>query len=263
MPEIHVRNARDQYVVKSNDLIRTKQQHMSLQQMRILYFSISRIHPHDPPDSVFHTTIQEVCTVCGFAANNGYYYRSIKEDFLALTQPEWVRVGDGRIRTIAWFKNVVMDRRSGNISFQFDDFVQQHLFDLRANYTQYRLMDILTFQSKYAIRLYEIIKSFLYGTDGEQYLEHLSIDICFSVEDLKCMLDASGYTSFGVFRLKVIQKAVEEINSKSTDMSIQSMEFEKTGKAITSIVFLVKKKRGAALALAKQESSKALSKRSE
>ena len=36
MPEIHVRNARDQYVVKSNDLIRTKQQHMSLQQMRIL-----------------------------------------------------------------------------------------------------------------------------------------------------------------------------------------------------------------------------------
>ncbi len=77
------------------------------------------------------------------------------------------------------------------------------------------------------------------------------------------MLDASGYTSFGVFRLKVIEKAVEEINSKSTDMSIQSMEFEKTGKAITGIVFLVKKKRGAALALAKQESSKALSKRSE
>ncbi len=258
LPAPSIRFQQEQYVVKSNEIIRTKKQHLTLQQTRILYFSISKIRPNDDSDHVYKTSVNEICTVCGLDNVNGYYYNSIKDDFLRLTSTEWLKIGNGQIRTIAWLKNVIINEKSGEISFQFDDFVQDHLFDLRSDYTQYQLQEVLVFQSKYAVRLYEFLKSYLWGNEGKHYKDMEEVIFSFDVEHLKGVMDATVYEKFTAFRTRALEKAVAEINRASTDMSIVSVSYGKTGKKTTDVTLVVQKKFGEQLRQSQEEAEKIL-----
>ena len=97
------------------------------------------------------------------------------------------------------------------------------------NYTQYELLSTLPMQSQYSFRLYELLKSYAFTQEHR-----------FSVDELKTALNATQYKRFADFHVRVIQKAVEEINLY-TDIEV-SYECIAKGRFITTIVFYIRQR---------------------
>jgi len=105
-------------------------------------------------------------------------------------------------------------------------------------YTSYELKYVLPMQSKYSIRLYEILKS--YQKNNREWY--------FKTEVLKKLLDCetnSSYKNFADFQKRVLDIAVEEIN-RYTDLkiTIQTEPKEPRGRGvkIKFITFLMSEK---------------------
>jgi plasmid replication initiation protein len=121
----------------------------------------------------------------------------------------------------------------GIITIRIGQELKPYLLQLKdGRYTKYQLKNILPMDSKYAIRLYEIIKSNEYKKEKE-----FTID----VDRIKEILDIKEeYELYADFKRKVILIAQREINAKSDIL----FEFEenKTGRKVTSIKFIVHNK---------------------
>ena len=96
-------------------------------------------------------------------------------------------------------------------------------------YTKYQLDNILQFKSTYSFRIFELLKQY-------ELIKERTIDI----EDLRFKLDIqkNQYPKYSNLKQKVINVAVEEINSK-TDIHVGFEEI-KTSRKVTSIKFVIK-----------------------
>ena len=225
-----------QYVVKSNDLIRKTRYTMTTQQQKIVLFAISKIRPMDPPGTTYTFSIDEICKACGMKySEGGYYYKAIKDDIKELPSRIWVRMPDGKERTVSWIGDAEIEPFNGTLTIQFHKEMEPYIFDLQSHYTQYRLDNVLAFKGKYAIRLYEILRSYMSQRSIDEGIER---DVSFKVEELREMLDVSIYPRWADFDRFVIKKAVDEINQYCDEIHIE-YETYKRGRSISSINFII------------------------
>ena len=242
---------RQQFVVKSNDLIRYSRFSLTAQQQKILLFAISKIRPLDTSEIWYDFSISDICHACGVDIDGGgVYYRTMKDDLKTLRDTSyWITGADGVERLISWLDRVEITPNRGKVRIKFNDMMQPYLFELKERYTQYKLETILVFDSVYSIRLYEILRSHT----TRQRLEHdIEVDAFYTVENLKKMLDIAGsprgrkkkgdkperYTTWNDFNRYVIRKAVDEINTYSDDMHID-YELLRDGRTVTGINFII------------------------
>lgn len=243
---------RQQYVVKSNDLIRYSRFSLTAQQQKILLFAISKIRPLDTSDTWYTFTVSDICRACGVDIDSGgMYYRTMKDDMKMLRDTSyWIMGTDGVERLISWLDRVELTPNSGQIRIKFNDMMQPYLFELKERYTQYRLETILVFSSVYSIRLYEILRSHTTQTKLDYGIE---VNADYKVEHLKKMLDIAGstqgrkskkdskperYATWNDFHRYVLKKAVDEINTYCDDMHVE-YELLRTGKTVTAINFII------------------------
>ena len=92
-------------------------------------------------------------------------------------------------------------------------------------YTHYQLKYILPMKSQYAIRLYELLKSY----------QRNNYEWFFDIEQLKKQLNCESYKDFKDFRRRVLEPAVAEIN-EFTDIKI-AWEPMKEGRKVVRVVF--------------------------
>jgi plasmid replication initiation protein len=97
-----------------------------------------------------------------------------------------------------------MNKDSGNIKIQISRRMKPYLLFLKERYTQYELLYTLAMKSQYSIRLYELLKSYEYQRKR-----------IFDIEELKLRLSAEHYKRFPDFKRKVLDRALEEINTLS------------------------------------------------
>ena len=118
----------------------------------------------------------------------------------------------------------------GNITLRLSDEIKPYVLELDKWFTQYKLKNILEFNSYYAIRLYEIIKC----EDGAT--GNMQSELEFEIEELRQYFDCENkYKLFADFKRKVIEVAVREINEKS-DIWLKPT-YKKWGRAYTSVSF--------------------------
>lgn len=221
---------RSYQVIKSNEIIQKARFTLSVQQQRMLLYAISKIKPTDDANTEYEMDIGELCEVCGIDKNNGYYYQTLKSDIQRLSDASaWIMYPDGHEELFRWINTVKTKPKSGIIKIKFHESVQPYLFDLKTRFTQYELINVLAFRSKYSIRLYELLKSY-------SNLQQISFDI----ETLKRLIDAQNYSRFPDFRVNVIEPAIKEINTLSTDIRID-YTWVKSGRKTTGILFELKK----------------------
>lgn len=67
---------------------------------------------------------------------------------------------DGTQKTISWIGDVDITPSNGTVSITFNPNMEPYLFELKNNYTQYKLANALVFRSKHTLRLYEILRSY-------------------------------------------------------------------------------------------------------
>lgn len=230
-----VNAARDYFVCKSNELIQKGRYNLTTQQQKIVLFAISKIKKSDDPRQMYELSIEELCSVCGFNISGGSYYQNLKQDMRKLTTPVWVQFPDNSEWTVSWFADVGIVPLSGTVYVRFHEKIWDFLFDLKERYTQYHLSEVLVFKNKYAIRLFEILRSHFTQAELDQGTEK---EITLSLDHLRKQLCVSAYPEWKEFNRNVIKKAVDEINLYTEQMKVEYTT-RKTGRFVSEICFTV------------------------
>lgn len=221
-------------VAKSNDIIRNTRYSLSVQQQKILLYLISKIKPDDLGNEEYVFDIQEYCRVVGLSTN-GAYYPILKQQLKDLRDSSvWIKIDRQEI-LLAWLNTVIIDEGSGLVRIKFHETVQPYLFELKERYVSYRLSEVLTMRSKFSLRLYELLKSYAFGTDFDNYIDK---EIEYTPEEIRKLLDAENYTRYTNLKQRVLLPAITEINKYSEEIHIELHE-HKTGSKVSHIIFII------------------------
>jgi plasmid replication initiation protein len=222
---------RQQLVVKSNDLIQRTRYDLSLQEQKIVLYVISKIKPTDEELKEYSFTMRELCEMCGIEAI-GQNFENMWQSIVALNE-KTIEFEDNRYRgNPRWIEMPIMDKLTREIRIRFHPLLRPYLIALHENFTQYELSSILIMRSRYSVRMYELLKSYAYLDE-----------ITFSLEELKEKLQTTGYSDYKNFRVRVLEKAIEEIN-EHTDIRVEFKPI-RTSRVITHLRFIIERKSSA------------------
>jgi len=215
------------YVVMDNKLIKGKQD-LSLQEAKILHLVITQIVKEDNDFKTFNCRISELADFLQIDSSN--LYRDIRNICLSLLQ-RLVYIGTDNPKepweAFQWINSAKYDGH-GNLQIRLSDDIKPYILELETYFTQYQLKNILSLNSFYAIRLYELLKTDEFK--GDTFLEY-------SIQFLREFFDCENkYKRISNFKEKVINISKREINH-STDINISKIEYVKKGRSINSIRF--------------------------
>ena len=200
---------RTRIVVASNDLLLKSRFSLTARQQKIILYLISKISPFDTDFQLYDFSISEFCRCCGIDASSGNNYRDMKKAIKDIADKSiWIQDESGQETLLRWIEKPYINRQKGIIQIRFDNDMKPFLLQLQKNFTQFELLWTLRFQSKYAFRLYELIKSI-------HYYELDTYTKTFDIDELRKLLDAKGYTTYQSFKERVLEPACEEINAYS------------------------------------------------
>ena len=234
--EMKVRSDREMQVYKRNDMIQKGRHELTLQEQRCVLYAISKIKPEDSVFQEYTFELSDFYKLCGLQDES---YTKLKDILIGLKQKTWwVETAPNVESTVSWFNKVRTNKKSGTVTVRFDDDMMPYLLELTKNnqyYTHYQLKYILPMKSQYAVRLYELLKSY----------QRNNYEWFFDVESLKKQLNCENYKNFYDFRRWVLDPAVAEIN-EFTDIKI-AWEPVKEGRKVTRVTFYMYGKKKAAL----------------
>lgn len=219
-------------VVKANNIIQKSHFSLTAQQQKALLTMISKIKPDDKPEQHYTFSIKEFCLMCNIECDSGKNYDNVKRSLYSIDkQVMWIKEPDKKKQTrLRWLDKLYINEGSGNIEFTFHSDMFPYLLNLREQYTQYNLVSILPMRSKYAIRLYELLKSY----EGAHVIPLTDVNmVSFTIEDVKKRLDAERYENKEI-RRRVLEASVKEINNY-TDLQV-SYEMKKVNSRSFNVV---------------------------
>jgi plasmid replication initiation protein len=225
---------RNNTVIKANELIQKSRFSLSTQQQKVVLYLISQISPYDEDFKLYDFSIVEFCKVCGIDYESGKNYADLKNAIKEIADKSlWIKLGNGKETLVRWIEKPYIDEKSGRIQIKLDKDMKPYLLQLKQNFTQYELLWTLKFKSKYAIRLYELVKS-IHFHELETYSK------IYDLSELQILLGAETHKTYQHFKDRVLLPAIAEINNHSD----KNVEFEpiKRSKAVSQIRLTVSTK---------------------
>ena len=211
-------NENSAIVKKSNDLILTKCD-LSLLQQKIICVALSQIFKDDIELKPFNMPTAEFLNILNIKGNYTYLNKIIKD----ISDKPIIFFKNKKITTYFWFALTEVD--DGNIKIKFNQEILPNLLNLKKNFTQYSLQNVLDLNSKYDIKLYEIFKSVLGGKEKYIYI----VDI----EEFKKLLNIENMPFS-----KIKQSILNNINLSRTDIDVK-YNIIKQNKKVIKIKFLI------------------------
>ena len=150
-----------------------------------------------------------------------------------LNNPLKIPRDDGGFLKANWVADVEYKKRMGVIGFTISHKLKPFLLETKEKYLKYNLENILPLKSRYAIRLYEILKDIYnmqsrYGNKVEEVIE---------VVKLKDMLEIPNSYQFKDIKRRILEKSKKELK-ELTDIKFGYTEI-KTGRKISHIKFSI------------------------
>lgn len=234
---IAVQSGREMEVYKANDMIQKGRHELSLQEQRCVLYAISKIKPEDSIFQEYTFELSDFYRLCGLQKES---YTELKAILQGLSDRSWwITIDDkGTESLVRWFSTLRTNKKSGKVTIEFHKDMMPYLLELSKQgvfYTHYQLKYILPMKSQYAIRLYEILKSY----------QRNNIEWFFDIDKLKKQLNCESYKDFKDFRRRVLEPAVAEIN-EFTDIKI-AWDTVKEGRKVTRVIFYMVGKKKADL----------------
>ena len=257
---MHLNELKKRKIVEHNDLI-TSIAKMDKVPLKIFELSVSCIDTENPPkDNIIYLSKKELFTFFD-VSDNGKHTR-FKQAVEKMQKQAYFEVKEKKdkgfkFRSIVPIPTVTWNDYSDEVEIFFNPYIMPYLIDLKQNFTQYALSDVMELNSKYSIILYKWLSMQYnqyehYSNKGGRRQEQLK-DYCnpqIKVSEIRIMSDTvSEYKRFDSFELWVLKRPLEEIN-EHTHFNV-SYEKIKKGRNIDSIVFHISKKK-----VAKDESYK-------
>jgi len=226
-----------QIVAKGNRIVRQWQLSLPLQEQKIFLYVLSKIKPEDEAFYPITISVKEFGKLLGLKDPGGKDYIHLKKNILKLAaRMRWMDIDDETEAVVSLIEKPSIKKRNGVVTVRLDKHLQPFLLNLKTQYTSYSLQDVWHMKSSYAIRLYEILKSFDYKR-GEMLTHH------FTIPQFREWLDCVDiYKDWRNFKKWVIDTAVSEINAVSN----YYVEYEtfRLGREIYEIEFTMREKRG-------------------
>ncbi|MGB9762688.1 MAG: replication initiation protein, partial [Minisyncoccia bacterium] len=216
-------------VTQSNKLI-SAHYDLSLEEQRIILTLASMIQPEDEEFKSYEFKIKEFIKLIGVSTKTKY------TDIPKITENLMKKIikirEDKKLIQVSWLSSAVYNERTGTVILRFDPNLKPYLLKLNELFTSFKLANVLNLKSKYAIRIYEILKSYEYRKSKYIIIEISELRLMLGINDTE-------YNRYDNFKRKVILQAQKEINKK-TDLSFDFEEI-KTGKKVTSLKFIISK----------------------
>ena len=171
LPEVKALNK--SIITKSNDLIQKTKYSLPRNEQKILLIMLSKIDQRNDRDaSKYYTiTFQEFSKLTGVdIMRSGYkpHLQQIVENLENRTF--WVPDGPDQLKTISWIsKGSRVNFKDKTIQMRFNPDIWKDIAQLTSNYTSYSIEYLLTMQSTYSMRIYEIVLSYDNGTREYNY----------------------------------------------------------------------------------------------
>jgi len=223
----------DNRIVKSNFLARAKNP-FKLVELRVVELMISKLNPNGMKLNIYQT-IDITLTALEYAEATGtskkIAYRDLEKTVDALqTKIIETREGTKRVKRPLMFKAEYEDG-AGTVKASFHPEFLPHLINLRQQFTQYFLEDVLKFKSEYTWRIYEMCMSVKSQRDPVLIL---------SVEEFRERLCIPESYKWSRVR-DVIENSIAEIEEK-TNYTV-TVDMKKKGRAFNRLDFKVVKKK--------------------
>ena len=216
---------RDYIVTKSNYFIMNTSYDLSLEEQKIILTLASIVQPEDKEFKPYIFKISEFMELLGVDTKTKY--TEVPKITKELMKKVFEIHEENRLIQTAWISGAIYEKGSGRVILKFNPDLKPYMLQLKEQFTQYQLANILTMKSKYSPRIYEILKCNEFKKQG--YIE-------IELEELKKLLRTEGmYHQYQDFKRKVIMQAQKEIK-KLTDISFEFEEI-KTGRKVTSLKF--------------------------
>jgi plasmid replication initiation protein len=124
----------------------------------------------------------------------------------------------------------LVDYNQGEVTIKVNSELAPFLIELKNNFTQFSLKEVLKFKSLFSMRIYQLLCQHAYKNE-----------VIYSVEELRFILDIEPhkFTRYNDFKKDVLDRALSEINLNST-LKFTYKEI-KTSRKITAIHFIIKK----------------------
>ena len=248
IPEIEKRK-----VAEHNDLI-TSIAKMDKTPLKIFELAVSFIDTENQPsDNTVHLSKSEIYNFFDVSDNDKHsrFKKAIttlhKQSIFEIREMNEKR-GKYEYQVISPLEKTTWNDYSDILTIKFTSSIMPYLINLKTNFTQYALLDIMELNSKYSIILYKWL-SMQYnqyehyknkgGRRKEQLEKYCNPEI--KVSELRVITDTSlEYKRFTHFETWIIEKPLEEIN-KHTHFMV-TYEKIKKGRNIDSIQFHITKK---------------------
>lgn len=206
-------------VRKHNSLVNLKTKHKyNVNELKFICKQISIIRPDykNLDDEVIH--IQDL----GFSDKELTNYKYIKNFFEELYCKKFYLPGTNRL--CGWFSS--LEYKDGYIYYSMDERLKPFLLEVKNNFTQYQVNNILKLRSSYSIQIYELLKQF-------EDKKHRSIFI----EDLREILHIPPKYTNAHIKSDILDKAKRDLQ-KNTDLCF-AYTFEKKGRSFNKINFTI------------------------
>ena len=215
-------------VVKHNELIRAAYR-LTVMESRILLTCIAQIDSRKSlsPQNMFNVHISDLEGI--MEEGRVLDYTDLKQAALRLAD-RWVYFLTPNERFtetfVRWICSISYLEQEGTVRLGFSPGIIPMLSELTANFTQYKLENVINFKSAYTFRLYEILKSWM------NCRQTLSLEFLHEVLQL-----SDSYGKISNLRDRVLQPSIDEINAFS-DINV-TYEAKKLGRSIVGFTFTV------------------------
>jgi len=218
------------FIIKSNSLVEARYR-LNLKESQVILWLLTQIRPCDEDFKLHKLKIDEFSKMVGLKAKGQYselqkITESLMRRVLKINQPE-----TNETIQVAWLSAARYQHSKGCVLLEFSPQLKPSLLQLQSQFTKISISDTLKFKSVYSIRVYELLSQ--YESIGIRKI---------SVSDLRahCGIKRNEYKDYGIFKLRVIERAKTEINSK-TEYEIDYREIKESRK-IEEIEWTIKKK---------------------
>lgn len=240
-------------VVQHNDLI-TSVAKMDKIPLKIFELAVSLIDVDAPPKD--HTIFLSKKTLFAFFdVNDTNKHHRFKNAIERMQKQAYFVIKKDDDTNGVYFESIVpipyvrWNSYDDKVKIRFDVDIMPYLLDLKSNFTQYAISDIMNLNSKYAVILYKWLSmnfnqfeyyEFKQKRTKEQ-LKNFKNPII-TIKELRVLTDTiEEYSRFTNFEKRVLEQPILEIN-EHTHFEV-TYEKIKKGRSIDSIQFFIKKKK--------------------
>lgn len=243
---VAIRYNKEFTVVQANELVRSKQDELTLLEAKLVRLAITQVLKDDTDLKTYSCDVVDLANFLGISKQN--IYRDIqsiaknlmkKSIFIKDNSPTKNK-GRENYRMFHWIDYV--EYIDGTLTFKLSDNLKPYLVGLEQLFTTYGYDAIIELPTNYSIRLYELIASYQNMTVRPEYDNNFTDipiekeELIFTIEWLRDYFNCQEkYPNSGDFVRRVIDPAVNAVQS-NTLMNLSYRSIRK-GRTITHIVF--------------------------